>query len=547
MKRQKAFGRLALTLLALFWLYQLTRMPTLDFDESLYRSVSLSMKMKGDPWLLSWDSRPLFHKPPIFYWLIVAASALIDSGKEIVSSLAARVPSILSSIGILFSLYRGIGYILPGPTSRETKSIPVFAFLCASFAVLTSGAVIFDPLQTLALMPAILIPTRIFLREEIPGWRTWILLGISLALSTMIKGLNGILIPSFAFGLQLLASLRRWGIPESLRAGFLFFSLAFVPAVVLSAAYFFLLNQKIGPEFTEEFFWVQHFGRSRAPMEAHSGGFFYHPFMLFFGGGFLTPLILSLWRDRQPDLIRFGFPLSFALAFVLTFTLSATKLPHYIWPAWPALALFAGLIFSLPSKEPSKPNGWFTRSGIAGFLFSTPVLILGILLFALGAASDLVLKELSQSSRGASIVHSFAPFTGLQKVGLWLGAISCFVFVLKNRVLGLVPQIAAFLSMISLCALAMGIGPTLDRIMVKPFEQISDDLKARNPSSSDCIRYSGPLSATLSLALGPNLIHNRCEPNEAKYLIAPEWKAEDCKNFGLTEVSHRGHLILCVK
>lgn len=67
-----------------------------------------------------------------------------------------------------------MNYIMPPPLSRGAESIPVMAFLCAGFAVLTSGAVIFDPLQSLALMPALLIPTRIFLRDEMPAFRTWL-------------------------------------------------------------------------------------------------------------------------------------------------------------------------------------------------------------------------------------------------------------------------------------------------------------------------------------------------------------------------------------
>jgi 4-amino-4-deoxy-L-arabinose transferase-like glycosyltransferase len=547
MTRQKLFGSIALTLLILIWIHQLARMPTLDLDESLYRAVSQSMKTKGDPWLLNWDSRPLFHKPPIFYWLIVATSTLLDSGKEVVSSLASRIPSVLSSIGILFSLRAGMKYILPGPVSRESKSIPVLAFLCASFAVLTSSAVIFDPLQTLALMPALLIPTRIFLRDENPQRKTWFFFGASLALATMIKGLNGILIPSFAFGLHLLFSLPRWGFQRILRTGLSFFAFSFAPAAILSGAYFFLLDRKIGPEFTEEFFWVQHFGRSRSPMEAHSGGILYHPLVLFLGGGFLTPLIFSLWRDRRPDWIRFGFPISFAFAFVLAFSLSATKLPHYTWPVWPALALFVGLIHSLPSRENAKPGTWFSRLEIPGLFFSLPVFLLGILLLALGAASDLVLNELSDSPRSQLLLHSLVPFNGIEKAFFWVGTISCFIFIFRHRTLSRSPHFAAFLSMTSVSALVIGLSPSIEGILVKPFVQIAEDLKARNPAASECIRYSGPLSATLSLALGPKLFHNRCEPQETKFLITPEWKAAECQEAGFTEISHRGHLILCVK
>jgi 4-amino-4-deoxy-L-arabinose transferase-like glycosyltransferase len=537
MNRQRWTGILAIALLILLWIYMLASVPTLDFDESLYRSVSEAMKIKGDPWWLAWDSRPLHHKPPVLYWLIVAASSLIDAGRETVSSFAARLPGALSSLGILIFLYSGIKHVLPGPVSRESGLAPVFAFLCAGFAVLTSAAVIFDPLQTLALMPALLIPTRIFLREEKPDAKTWLVFGASLALATMIKGLNGIVIPSFAFGLHLLLSSRRRGLAAAMRTGVEFLVLAFLPAAILSAAFYFLLDRKIGPEFTSEFFWVQHFGRSRAPMEAHSGSALYHPLVLFLGGGFLTPLVVSLWRNRRPDLIRYGFPLTFAFSFVFFFTLSATKLPHYTWPAWPALALFAGLMHNLPGKS----------SKTSGLLFTLPVALMGGLLFSLGAAPEILIATLAKTPEVKSLVASMEPFGVGRKLVFLAGSLACFVFVARNRTLGLSPREAAFLSMTSLSSLLTGLAPSIDSILVRPFVQIADDLKATHPSPGDCIRYSGPQSATLSLALGPHLLHNRCEPSDARYLITPEWKAGECLQPGFTGISRHGHLILCRK
>ncbi len=538
-------GTLAIAILTGAWIYMMSRIPTLDFDESLYRSISQAMKLRGDPWLMEWDSSPLFHKPPLLYWLIVATSALLDYGAETVSSLSSRVPSILSSIGILLSLRFGMNYIMPPPLSRGAESIPVMAFLCAGFAVLTSGAVIFDPLQSLALMPALLIPTRIFLRDEMPAFRTWLFFGGSLALATMIKGLNGILIPSLAFGMHLLFSMKNRGFLKSFQLGLRFFALAFLPAALLSAAFFFLLHRKIGPGFTEEFFLVQHFGRSRAPMEAHSGGVLYHPLFILFGGAFLTPVLMRAWKDRRPDLIRFGFPLTYSLAFVLAFTLSATKLPHYTWPAWPALALFAGILHSLRENVEiqSKNQTWTSR--VTDMLSCLPVFLLGLLLFTLGSASDLIFSKFSSTSQGRALLSSILPFNGLQKTMFWMGAFSCFVFVIRARALSRNLRVSALLSMIALGSIVFGLGPTLDSAMVRPFQLIAEDLRIRNPAPGDCIRYTGPLSATFSLALGPKLIHNRCDPAETKFLVTPEWKSDECLAAGFTELSRRGHLILC--
>ncbi|MBU6154972.1 MAG: hypothetical protein KGP28_11770, partial [Bdellovibrionales bacterium] len=523
------------------------RIPTFDLDESLYRRISQAMKLKGDPWWLSWDSSPLYHKPPILYWLIVAISNLVDTGREVVSSLASRIPSILSSVFIFLSLRAGVPFILPGPLPRSASLTPIFALLCATFPLLTSAAVIFDPLQTLTLMPALLIPTRIFLRDEVPPLRIWIFFGASLAAATMVKGLNGILIPSFAFGLHLLFAARKLGLGKSIHLGLRFWIFSFLPATILSAAFFLLLDRKIGRAFTEEFFWVQHFGRSQTPMEAHSGSLLYHPLILFFGGGFLTPVLISVWKDRRPNLVRFGFPLTFALAFVLAFSLSATKLPHYTWPAWPALALFVGIVSLLPSSSNSgqKPN--VSKSKLLTLAILSPVILLGVLLLTFATASESMVQWIAQAPHTKSIPTSFIPLDGFQKMTLWLGSISCFVFLIRNRFLCMSPSSSAFLSTVSLCGIVMGLGPNLDSILVEPFEAIARDLKNRNPAHSECIRYSGPLSATFSIALGPELLHNRCDTSNVTYLVVPDWRATDCQSPGFTEISRHGHLILCMQ
>ncbi|NDD92502.1 hypothetical protein EBZ37_10495 [bacterium] len=125
------------------------------------------------------------------------------------------------------------------------------------------------------------------------------------------------------------------------------------------------------------------------------------------------------------------------------------------------------------------------------------------------------------------------------------GSLACFVFAVKRRILAAKPAVAAFFSMTALYCFVIGLTPAIHALMVEPQQKIAEDLKALNPSPTDCIRYAGPLSATLSLALGPKLIHNRCDPTQVRYLIVPEWKVDECPAPEFTRVSQHGHLILC--
>jgi hypothetical protein len=139
------------------------------------------------------------------------------------------------------------------------------------------------------------------------------------------------------------------------------------------------------------------------------------------------------------------------------------------------------------------------------------------------------------------------PLSFGQKISLLFGSLVCATFLIQRTACTRSPQITAVFSVLSLITLVTGILPTLENIAIRPFQEIASDLKKIPAYRTDCIRYSGSFSATLSLALAPELIHNRCEPGEMRYLISPEWKADECDRLGFKVLSTRRHLVLCGK
>ena len=88
--------------------------------------------------------------------------------------------------------------------------------------------------------------------------------------------------------------------------------------------------------------------------------------------------------------------------------------------------------------------------------------------------------------------------------------------------------------------------PTVLSLWVHPLHQIAQDLRNAGAKPGDCLRYNGPHSPTLSLALGPDLIHNRnCEPTEGRFLITPEWKLGECELFKMHVIAQEEYLYLC--
>ncbi|MBS1959113.1 MAG: hypothetical protein JST80_06570 [Bdellovibrionales bacterium] len=522
-KPDRAF-RFGILCCALLCLYILFFLPTFDLDESLYRRVAAEMKLHGDYWHPTWDARPLLHKPPILYWIIDFFSSVIDRTPDYVSSVAARMPGFLISVAMTFALgWRASMYLWMG-----------------AFPLLTVCSVIYDPLQTLALLPALLIPVRWFHEDRAGTTREYAYVALSMFAACAVKGLNGLVLPALAVGVQLLVR----GGPEMWRRGFAFKVKSFWPAVALSALYYWWLDQKMGRAFTEEFFLVQHFGRSQAAQESHGGGILYYPLVVFIGAGMMLPFLISAIKSlgnlppEGPTLrqtfARVGFPLTYALCFIVLFSFSATKLPHYLWPIWPALAIF------IAGRERS-PMGRIVLmiSLIPMFIFTATSILL-----ALNPIS--LLHDVIGSPAFKAIFPIDYSMPLSSRAMFALAAIIGASIVVRRRKLAETPS-KAFGQSALFCLLLVGaFGPIFIERVHNPAMEIAKDVNSLDYPPNTCMWYTGPHSATLSIALGNNILHNRCEPPDMAMMIAPDWKVQECEERGMKVVSHHGYLNLCV-
>jgi 4-amino-4-deoxy-L-arabinose transferase-like glycosyltransferase len=114
------------------------------------------------------------------------------------------------------------------------------------------------------------------------------------------------------------------------------------------------------------FFWDEHFGRATTVFENHHGGWWYYPAAIAVGffpwSMFLVPMLLGI--DRR---LSKRHPLSMSLIFLLcwigvqvaVFSVAATKLPSYVTPCFPALALCCGSYLERWAREKDRlPQFW---------------------------------------------------------------------------------------------------------------------------------------------------------------------------------------------
>ncbi len=121
---------------------------------------------------------------------------------------------------------------------------------------------------------------------------------------------------------------------------------------VISLPWYIALCIRV-PEFVRHFFWEHHVVRFFSGMAHIRGFWFYAPVVLlglFPGTLFVWPFFSylitgdeTIRQQRRPEL---GFLLLSAGCCILFFTLSACKLPTYVLPSFPMLALAFGHFFA---------------------------------------------------------------------------------------------------------------------------------------------------------------------------------------------------------
>ncbi|QDU97039.1 ArnT family glycosyltransferase [Lignipirellula cremea] len=125
---------------------------------------------------------------------------------------------------------------------------------------------------------------------------------------------------------------------------------ALLTVLVIAAPWFIWVGLRTNGEFLEKFFFDENIGRATSAMEGHEGPFLYYPIVILAGffpwSVFAAPLLIDLVRRLQAneDPWRRGYLLAVCWVgvFVGAFSLAATKLPSYVTPCYPGLALLAG-------------------------------------------------------------------------------------------------------------------------------------------------------------------------------------------------------------
>lgn len=366
----------ALALLCVvFIFYGSSGMPFLGPDEPRYAEVAREMYSSGD-WItprlggVTW-----FEKPALTYWLAAAGFSLFG-----VSEFAARFGvGLAASLGALLLFFFG----------RNVQSAR-YGYLSASVLIssalwigLGRGAT-FD--MTLAVtMELALIGFYLWIRERQPGALNpyFLLFSFALGLAVIAKGLVGVVLPLAIIGLYLLLSGRLKLVSRS--------SILLIGAAIFLATasvWYAPVIARHGETFIREFFIAHHFQRYLSNKYRHPQPVWFFVFVIL-AGSFPWPffLISRLWRfvrdwravlDRRFDDLNL-FLWLWLIVPLLFFSFSGSKLPGYILPVFPAVAMLIAQEVDRwwAGEGTGKPNWAVVATVITFFLTGTFIAIGG--------------------------------------------------------------------------------------------------------------------------------------------------------------------------
>lgn len=376
MKRLLGHQALIIAVAAVSYFTALGSTRLWDEDEAFFATAAAEMH-RHDEWIVPTFNEELFaHKPPFMYWMMRLGFLMFG-----VNELGARFFSAVFGIATALVTYHlgrrlfddrsGLWAALALATclmwsvvSRASTADAYLGFFIAS-SLLVYVWMVFRPrgefsasdVQTAPSLSAALdrwIPAR---------WSILAAIYSLMALAVLVKGPIGVLLPGATIGLFVLCQVpcapgRSDGVLKRgwlrLRAMIAAFPATFwrmrpftaIAAVLLIAGpWFVAVAIKTDGAFLNEFFGVHNFGRFSKPMENHRGPVFYYLPVIAIGffpwSIFAMPTALHAAQDPG-DRARHLFVMCWAGWMIGFFSIASTKLPNYVLPAYPALALMTG-------------------------------------------------------------------------------------------------------------------------------------------------------------------------------------------------------------
>ncbi|MCA9246893.1 MAG: glycosyltransferase family 39 protein [Planctomycetales bacterium] len=360
-----------------------------DRDEPRNAGCAREMLERGDLVVPTFNGELRAHKPVLTYWLMMASYSVWG-----VDEFGARFFSALLGVGTVILTYH-IGRMLYTAETGFWSAIVLatsLMFGVSSRAATPDAPLVFTCTLTLCLF--VRASTRARQRDDTPlptALSDWIPIYAAMALAVLAKGPVGFLLPIAAIGLYLLIVLPCESpapVTDSLGGRLRRVLARFSPLriqriawqmrpltgalviALIAFPWYILVGLQTDGAFLQEFLVNHNKNRFTTSMENHRGPVFYYLIAILIGMApgsiFAGPTIARVrsrlrenhaWRDS--DVLM----LCWAGVIIGAFSLAGTKLPSYVLPSYPALAVLVGaFLYTWITENQRVDRRWFPAS-----------------------------------------------------------------------------------------------------------------------------------------------------------------------------------------
>ena len=506
-------------------------------DEGFYATTAAEMHARND-WITPTFNGKLFaHKPPMMFWGMMVGYRAFG-----VSELGARFASTLFGLGTIFLTFAVARKLFDATTG-------LFAGLaigsCIMFTMVARSATADAHLTFFTVLALHFWVCDYFAapggnRDQILSavrWQTWIATYAAMGLAVLTKGPIGFLFPTAVIGLFLLTEDKQ---PNSVKSTSLqglwmlvkpYNPLAFFMTVwkmrpitaatvvlLVATPWYLLVQWRTDGEFMREFIGVHHLGRMSQAMDNHSGPMVYYFAACLIGlypwSAFAIPTAISWfgqWKlPEQSSAVRFVS--CWVAVYLVIFSLASTKLPNYVLPAYPALAIMIGRYFALWTQDlNSVSRGWLNAGWILLILFGA-VVVAGIPLSGFIEFSGQTLLDRMGVER---VVQQRIVWLGVAGVPLvlfgFIGA--CLLWSDRPRLSAGAFSVGALSMMVTLCQY---VAPELDRFQTP--QLLAERWRSQLSSGDSHVAVLGYFRPTMVFYFGREL--DFCDSSDEAIKVA---------------------------
>ena len=373
-----------------------------DQDEGYYAAAASEMYAKNDWVVPSFNGELFAHKPPMMFWgmmLGFSGFGVSELGARFVSSLFG-IGTILLTYQLARRLFDSLTGLMSGLAIGSCIMFTMVARSATADAHLTFFVLLSLSIWMNGYLSAIGLNRDAKLRS-IP-WIVWIAAYAVMGLGVLTKGPIGFLFPMAVIGLFLLneqersamvsesAGARLWRAIEPYMPISFFQTLwqmrpvtAIICILAVAGPWYWWVQIRTDGAFLREFIGIHHMGRFSGAMDNHSGPIYYYVVACLFGmypwSAFAIPTLIQVFRECVSPVrsIAMRFVVCWAAVYLVIFSLAGTKLPNYVLPAYPALAIFCGRFFAVWMTDIRSVNPKWLHLGWALMIFIGFAIALG--------------------------------------------------------------------------------------------------------------------------------------------------------------------------